>query len=239
MTQATLIMAYYENPKMLQVQYDHIRALPESIRKFISVIIVDDGSPKFPAVPPDKDLGIVDLQIYRMGVDVRWNQDACRNIGVRHAKTEWVLLTDMDHLVPADTWNEVLWIKITNPDQYYWMFPRVSAPDMSDYKHHPNTWFMTRTLYDKMGGYDERFAGIYGTDGDFARRLRPHAQLQWFATPIIRVPSTEVADAATTAYDRKTPADYEGRERVNRERAQIPNWKSLRYSFPYSRVYPT
>ena len=229
----TLICAYYDNPLMLREQFRSIRAFPREVQEHLRVVIVDDGSPKHPAIP--EELGSVPLQVYRILVDNRWGQDAARNVGVRHAETDWVLLTDMDHLVPVATWLEVMAGQFDPTCAY--MFPRVSAPDMSDYKHHPNTWFMTRKLYDRMGGYDERFVGIYGSDGDFARRLKTIARIKWCKNPIIRVPSTEVADAATTAYDRKTPADTEGRARVNAERARIPNWQPLRFSFPYSRVY--
>ena len=43
-----------------------------------------------------------------MRVDVPWNQDACRNIGMKNVKTEWALMTDMDHIVPEETWRTVL-----------------------------------------------------------------------------------------------------------------------------------
>jgi hypothetical protein len=36
-----------------------------------------------------------------MREDIAWNQDACRNLAVSLARTEWVLLTDMDH-VPTE-----------------------------------------------------------------------------------------------------------------------------------------
>jgi glycosyltransferase involved in cell wall biosynthesis len=237
MNQITLVMAYYENPLMLDIQYDYMRDLSLDVIQNLSVVIVDDGSPRNPAEVGIKWFPIQpSLQIFRMGVDIRWNQDACRNIGVKHAETDWVLLTDMDHLVPNETWRECMNAKL-DPACVY-MFPRVSAPDMSPYKHHPNTWLMTRKLYDRVGGYDERFAGIYGTDGDFASRIREVAKIKWRENPVIRVPSTEVADAATTAYKRKTPEDHAGRSRVRAERAAIPNWRPLRYRFPYSRVYP-
>jgi hypothetical protein len=236
MTPVTLVMAYYENPDMLELQYKHIGKLPPDILANLRVIIVDDGSPQHPAASPAGKLRFF-LRIYRMGVDVRWNQDACRNVGVRHADTDWIFLTDMDHLVPEKVWRFAM--RPISGEDVAWTFERVDYPSLNpNPKHHPNTWFMRRSFYEKVGGYDERFAGLYGTDGDFATRLRAAGEIRRCREAVIRVPREAVADASTTAYERKTAEDRIGLARVRRERAAVPNWRPLRYSFPYERVYP-
>jgi hypothetical protein len=95
----TLCLAYYRNPGMLQEQYDNLRGMPISLRQCLSLIVVDDGSPEAPAIPPDPDLGIWSFALFRMLVDVPWNQDACRNLAMSHVDG-WALLTDMDHMPP-------------------------------------------------------------------------------------------------------------------------------------------
>jgi len=232
-TPTTLVMAYYENARMLERHYHLIRNLPFPVRDQISVIIVDDGSPNAPAY--GADLNGVALQVYRLRQDVRWNQDACRNIGVAHAETDWVFLTDMDHMVPERTWVSVV-LRNHAPERAY-QFARVSEPDMMPYKHHPNTWFMTRKLYDKIGGYDERFAGYYGTDGDFSTRLRGLAKVAMFKEPVIRVPRGVTPDASTTTYLRKQPEDKPMIEKIMNERSQIKDWKPLRGLFAYDKVF--
>lgn len=231
----TLIMAYYENPGMLETHYTLMRELPVEIRSQIGLIIVDDGSPKHPAQPGDT--AGVPLQIYRMKKDVRWNQDACRNIGVNHSETPWCLLTDIDHIVPAVTWKRILAMELDQSIAY--TFNRVSAPDHEPYKFHPNTWLINRVLYDRVGGYDERFAGYYGTDGDFRDRLRPVArevkQLKEF---VIRVPRAVIPDASTTTYLRKQPEDGKNIQRIKGERAALDDPSPLRLTFPYDRVHP-
>jgi hypothetical protein len=102
MTPTTLVMPYYINAGMLKAQFEMLRNLPADLRDLIGVVVVDDGSPTAPAEP--EDLSGIPLQIYRIDVDIRWNQDAARNIGVRHAENNWVLLTDIDHMVPSKTW---------------------------------------------------------------------------------------------------------------------------------------
>lgn len=235
MKQTTLVMAYYENAGMLARQFEMIRDLPRELRDWLSVIIVDDGSPTAPAKP--EDLNGVALQMYRLRVDVRWNQDACRNIGVRHSETTWVLMTDIDHMVPADTWRRVLLHK-HDPDNVY-RFSRVSAPEMLPYKPHPNTYLMTRDMFNKCGGYDERFAGFYGTDGDFKDRVMQNAvKLDQFKEAIIRVPRTVIPDASTTTYLRKQPEDKPTILSIQKKRNNKKGWVPLRGSFEYDRVHP-
>jgi hypothetical protein len=234
MTPTTLVMPYYINAGMLKAQFEMLRNLPADLRDLIGVVVVDDGSPTAPAEP--EDLSGIPLQIYRIDVDIRWNQDAARNIGVRHAENNWVLLTDIDHMVPSKTWRSVL-TRDWDPENVY-QFSRVSAPEMAPYKMHPNSWFMTRAMYDKIGGYDERLAGFYGTDGDFRDRVRTSAKkIIPLKDVLIRVPRTHIPDASTTTYLRKQPED-KGIRAVKEARDRIEGWVPERYRFPYHRVSP-
>jgi hypothetical protein len=232
MREATLIMAYYENKDMLAAQFAFIRKMPKEIRKFIRVIVVDDGSPFHPAEA--EDCGCP-LAIYRIGVDIRWNQDAARNIGAFHAETDWRLFTDMDHMVPADTWQYLQTADLSEYATY--KFARVSAPSFEPYKQHPNSFFMTKAIWERIGGYDERFAGYYGTDGDFRDRLVMAGPIVNLKFPLIRVPREHIHDASTTRYARKSPEDKRIRE-IKAERNRIPGWRPLNLSFPYTRTFP-
>lgn len=238
-TPLTLVMAYYDNPKMLAQHYALWAMMPVDLREHIRLVVVDDGSPRWPAEPPLTN-GLraqLSLQIYRLRKDVRWNQDACRNVGVSHAETNWVLLTDIDHVVMEGTWRRLLGSEWDEGKAY--KFRRISAPYMDIYKPHPNSWFMTRKLYDRAGGYDERFAGLYGTDGDFRDRVVQTATaVDVLKESLMRVPRAIVEDASTTTYLRKQPEDRAGLERVRLEREAIGDWKPLRGTFEYDRVYP-
>lgn len=235
MKSISLVMAYYDNPLMLSRQMADLAALPPEMQECIELVVVDDGSPRWPAhLGP---VGMSSLQIYRIRKDVRWNQDAARNIGVRHAQHNWLLLTDIDHRVPIETWDKLI-NREHEPYRVY-QFRRVSEPDMVPYKHHPNTWFMTRKMFDRIGGYDERFAGLYGTDSEFRERVRAEVgEISTIKEPIIRVPRSVTADASTTTYLRKQPEDGAGMARVKAERANIPDWKPLHGTFEYDRVFP-
>lgn len=231
----TLVMAVYRNPIMLQVHYEHIASLPPYIRGQLYLVLVDDCSPEeLVTKPPSRDLGICGFQLYRMLKDIRWNQDACRNIGARYAETEWLLLTDVDHIVPEATWKFLL-SQDWDRDVCY-TFTRKMMPTLEAYKPHPNSWFMSKRLYDRMGGYDERFAGIYGTDGDFAKRLREEAPIKQLDAHLVCYPRSVIPDASTTNYLRKQPEDDLGKRRVKAERARAKDQRPLRYLFQFERV---
>jgi hypothetical protein len=144
-----------------------------------------------------------------------------------------VLLTDIDHLVPEKTWIKILTASL-NPRQVY-KFGRVSEPDLAPYKPHPNTWLMTRETYDRAGGYDERLAGWYGTDGDFRNGAKGRAggELQ-------RADRARAArgDARRLDDDAGAPIARErGRPRSSQsERAKIKGWRPLRGQFPWVQV---
>lgn len=241
MTPFTLVMAYYENPRMLREHVRILLELPDDIARNLHVVVVDDGSPEAPAAgellahPIALELvlaRLASLQVWRMGVDVRWNQDACRNVGVRQAKTPWVLLTDMDHAVPAETWRALMAGKLRKANAY--RFGRVNYPRLERYKSHPNSWALTRNLYWQIGGYDEALAGNYGTDGDFVARTRGRAEIVERLEVLVRYSRDILPDASTRTLERKSEADKMNVIRICKSRAA--DWRPLHFSFPCSRV---
>jgi hypothetical protein len=87
---------------------------------------------------------------------------------------------------------------------------------------------MTKEMFDRIGGYDERFAGYYGSDGEFRDRVRKHAgEPVMLEQYLLRVPREIVPDASTTVYGRKEQQDREGVERARRLIAKDPVPKRL------------
>jgi hypothetical protein len=232
----TLVLPYYDNPGMFARQQAAWAAFPADLRARLHVVVVDDASPRWPALPhvvtPST---LASFALYRTGKDVRWNWIFCRNLGVHVAPTDWVLLTDIDHLLPVETLRRLLDGEVCVSDAY--RLSRVDAPHLTPYKPHPNTWFLHRRLFDEVGGYDERFSGYYGTDGDFRRRMDQVARkVVLLPDVMMRVPREVVADASTTTYTRKEKWDKRNVHRIVAERADIADWRPLRLSFPYERL---
>lgn len=232
----TLVLPYYDNPTMLAKQHATWAAFPPEMRTRLHVIVVDDASPRWPAEPHMVATeGVASFALYRTAKDVRWNWIFCRNLGMAKAPTDWVLLTDIDHLLPVETLARLLDGECRSDVAY--RFSRVDAPDLTPYKPHPNTWFLHRALFDQVGGYDERFSGYYGTDGDFRRRMQDTAAAVVLLPEVmIRVPREVIADASTTTYTRKEKYDKRNVNRIVAERQFVKDWRPRRLSFDYTRV---
>lgn len=200
----TLIVPYYDNAGMFREQQRLWRALPAEVRAALHVIVVDDCSPQAPAAPhvhPETAPALASFRLYRTKEDVRWNWLFCRNLGAEHALTDWLLMTDMDHVIPMDTWRRLMRGKL-DPARAY-RLSRVLAPDLAAHHPHPNTWIFTRDLFLQIGGYDERFSGTYGSDGHFHACVAAHAKAIHILPEVaILYPDSVIADACTT--DRKS-----------------------------------
>jgi hypothetical protein len=144
-------------------------------------------------------------------------------------------MTDMDHVMPRKTLGFILGAKLDRAKAY--RMSRVDAPDLTAYKPHPNTWLMTRSLFDHIGGYDERFSGYYGTDGEFRRRVQDRSdEIVLLPQVMIRYPREVIPDASTTTYGRKEEQDKTNVRRLVNERAEEPDWTTKRLTFPYERL---
>lgn len=232
----TLVLPYYDNPGMLRVHLAAWAVFPADLRARLHVILVDDGSPTIPAscvLSPVPGLG--SLRLYRITVDVRWNWIAARNLGVHHAETEWLLLTDIDHRLPEETLRSL--VESEHDPETVYRLSRRDAPAITPYKPHPNTWYLTKAMFDRVGGYDERFSGYYGTDADFRERIKAAArEVVMLDDYLVRYPRTVVPDASTTTYGRKEAADRETVPMIRRKRAKKSGWRPLSLTFPWQRV---
>lgn len=224
----TLIMAYYDNPTMLKKQLENIAGYSRDIKDRLELIVIDDCSPRWPATF-EIDPGIP-MQLYRTSFDIAWNQDFCRNLGAYKARTDWLLLTDIDHLVPESTMHSIFNHNDIKPCIVY-KFSRINV-DLQPYKPHPNSWLMTREFYTgTLHGYDERFAGYYGTDGDFRDRINKFTNIEQLPYPLIRVGRETIPDASTTTLERKKPEDGQAIARIKKDRGLNSVPLILSYAF--------
>lgn len=243
----TYIAGYYANAGMLREQQRAWRAYPDDLKAHFHAILTDDGSPAGTEARPHVEAtGIASFALNRTLVDVRWNWLFCRNLGVSQATTAWVLLTDIDHLVPTETLAALVGMDLDARNVY--RLQRVDAPHPLPYRLedcgvraqkrvHPNTWLLTRGMFDEIGGYDERLSGCYGTDGEFRDRVQQAARaVVLLPEVLVRYGREVLPDASTTAFTRKNDpkndADLIARRKA---RATIPGWRPLRLTFPWER----
>lgn len=224
----TFVYPYYENPVFLGRQLKQWMEYPPELRNNLSVILVDDGSPSHPAEEVLKAAAVnFRLRLFRIGVDVRWNWLAARNVGM-HYSHGWCLLTDMDHIVPEQTLRAVMFGMLF-PNTIY----RFTRREWTGEKihPHPNSMLMKATTFWDIGGYDEALSGHYGTDGDWRRRCAAMRRVLTLPCPIER--HEHQYDSSTTHYKRKQPEDA-GKKAIIAKRGA--NWRPKVLSFPYSEI---
>lgn len=198
----SIVFAYYENPSMLALQWKEIAAYPASIKSAIEILVVDDASPRTPAASVTRPRGLPRHRVYRIEKDIPWNQDAARNIGAHEAHGQWLLLTDIDHVVPASTLEGLLAAPLDS--SVFYSFGRVKFDSGESREPHPNSYFMAKNMYWDIGGHDEDFAGIYGKDVLFRRRALAHArEVPLVDLPLARVGQSMVADSGTWTISRE------------------------------------
>lgn len=206
----SLVMPFYMNPDMLALQYATWAGWSDKAKAQIEVVIVDDCSPQ-PAVDVDRPEGLPVLRIFRVAEDRPWWQHGARNVGAHEAEGPWLLLTDMDHVLTADAADALLKrIGQLDASTAYFLH-RIEADtglptvnEAGQHKPHPNSFVMTRDLYWRVGGYDEDYCGVYGTDGLFKTRLFAMAERGFLKkVPLVRYWRDIMPDASTTTLARK------------------------------------
>jgi hypothetical protein len=198
----TIVFAYYDNPSMLEFQWQQIARYPKALRDRIEVIVVDDASPITPAASVVRPQSLPEHRIYRIAKDIPWNQDAARNIGAHEASSPWLLLTDIDHVVPAETLKGLLDLDKDPTVLYTLGRTKFFSDDVRE--PHPNSYVMTRGMYWAIGGHDEDYAGIYGKDYLFRRRaLKKTREVHLPHLRLARVGTSNIPDAGTRTIIRR------------------------------------
>lgn len=228
-----LVWPYYENPQTLSDQLGRLALLPHSIKAHLSVIVVDDGSPDHPAEAIARQaldqLELPPLRLFRLAVDIRWNWLAARNVAMYHAPEGWSALTDIDHAWPSETLAGLVGDR--HDPRCIYRFQRRELKSGAPLLPHPNSFFITKETFWKVGGYDEELSGFYGTDGDWRRRCAAAATI--LTLPDFLERNEHDRDSSTVRYLRKQPIDA-GKKAIIRKRGK--GWRPRVLSFPYAEV---
>lgn len=227
----TMIYPYYDNPQFLQEQIARWRGWPLDLRRYVNLIVVDDcsrGTSASVIIAGELESGGFPFPVrcFRIKVDVRWNWLAARNIGAHKADVGWILLTDIDHVVLLETARALIHGK--HDAECIYRFSRTEGYAGTPIHPHPNSWFMTREMFWRIGGYDERMSGYYGSDGYYRRRCAATAPIRIMTAPLER--HEHEGDSSTLSYKRKQPEDAALRPLV---RSFPPGSKPRTLSYPY------
>lgn len=244
----TVVFPFFCNPGMLAEQAAVWRAYPDDLLAQLHIIVVDDCSPDGERAAAVDVPGLGSLRIFRLLEKKRWNWLACRNLGARVATTDWLLLTDIDHVVPAETVRRLVDGDLDARSAY--RFRRVTATGawpydvaaLPDYKPHNDSWLLTRSLFfdERVGGYDERLSGCYGTSGEFRDRVLAAAWSHVLLPEVlVRYPREVIADASTlpSVYTRKNDPENDAElARRKAKRDRVHNWRPVHGLVPWEQV---
>lgn len=159
----TLGTTYFNNPKLLQAFVD--RNLPYADE----LIIVDDGSPIHPITnflqPTDK------IRIFRVTEDYGFNSHGCRNLIMKQATNDWVILIDIDRrfIDPEIAYN-IIKTSVLKKNTLY-RFTAFTNSDGNDAHQSVNDFLIHKNHFFKAGGYDEEIIGIRTGDRSFFEQL--------------------------------------------------------------------
>lgn len=229
MNDITIIIPYYNQPGMLSAQIHAFLYLASFAP--IKIIVVDDCSKESPAIDILGDYSNYrHLSLYRIDSDIEWNRNGARNLGAHLAVTEWILQTDIDHILMPAPAQELVKTKL-DKDKWY-RFPRyrngkadeTRQKDQLDpnceygkIKPHIDSYLMTREQY-LSSPYDERYAGFLGGGSPFlARQKRLYGDAELLPDEIyLEVYTRDVcSDSSTLGLSRDTTQYKELRRQID------------------------
>ncbi len=233
----TMILPYYRAPKMLRLQLENYLAYPDYVREKLRLIIVDDGSAE-PALDVVKNfldehapklqppLDFLPLKLFRILKDISWNRGGARNLGSQIATTPWLLHLDIDHLLPPAQATALLDMDVSSTVWYRFERWRLGAADdtrkkdacdpaatFAKIKPHGDSYLCPRSLYWKVGGYDEDYSGCLGGGSPFLAQLEAAATVRVLPIALHVVTRSVCADASVSTLDRDT-SEYKRRRKL-------------------------
>lgn len=228
------MMAYYNNPRMLAYHYRQWADFCDATKAFMEIVLADDGSQER-AVDVPRPAGLPPLRIYRVTEDRLWHQNGARNLAAHHASSDFLFMTDMDHVVPENT---LIALRHVASARAFYMFERrdyktgqLTLDKRGNSKPHPNTFALAREAYWRLGGYDERTCGYYGTDSIFKRKLRANLVERQISGHIYRYCNDDVPDASTRNATRKEGRAIGWRAKLLNEIAADPRSRTMQFEW--------
>jgi predicted glycosyltransferase involved in capsule biosynthesis len=194
MMQLSIVITVLESHEVVRRQLLHLNRV---LTPYCELILIDDGSVSplsgvCASVSKTFDFVLHATRDYRP-----WTQPRARNLGASMARASKLLFFDIDHILTDEV--IALCLRYTG-DKLHWVrrpgildehgFIVTDRHILADYgmtddspSIHGNSFLIRRELFERLGGYDERFCGRYGGDDlDFNARYEALVQ-QGLARP--------------------------------------------------------
>lgn len=168
MNKITLIQTYYNEPEHLQRCIDRWNHFSADLH----IILIDDGSKKYPAIDVIKKNTIRDnikFSLYAVDEDIGFNSHGCRNLGAMVAETDWLIFLDIDHTIqPGDIKKLVNETELTTAwyNFYARFFKTMNKKELC-----LNQFLIRKDFYWEIGGYNESYIRWHYGDREFVKKL--------------------------------------------------------------------
>lgn len=167
----TLIHPFFGEEKRFEIQYDNWMKLPTEVKDAIKIIVVDDcGKPAMHELMTPSKVKRCDLNlsIFRITDDIRYNTAGALNLGIMMADTAWTLIMDSDCLFEGPEFQKLMTIC---PDKnWVYKFDRNRITENAHWKKNtrylPCTMLQHKDIFLDINGFDEDFC--YKTRGGYA-----------------------------------------------------------------------
>jgi hypothetical protein len=235
------VIPYYRNVPMLRLHLVNLSSFAPDVLKCVTLVLIDDGSPADER--PDPLLMAAPAKVrsrfrlLRVLDDIPWNQHGARNLGAKLATTDWLLMTDIDRIVPAHDMQIMLTRKLKT-DRHYKPLQYVARPDgmpLSELSPRAplNQFLCTRKAYWRAGGYDEAYCGSYGGDAPFLKALEKQTPLERMTDVRMLRFNRHVLDGANTStLDREAGrAEYSRRYKAKRASGNTASIKPINFQW--------
>lgn len=168
MNELSLIQTYYNEPEHLQRCVDRWNHFSADLH----VILIDDGSKKYPAIDVinrNKIRDNIKFSLYAVDEDIGFNSHGCRNLGAMVAETDWLIFLDIDHTFqPGDIKKLVNETKLTAA--WYNFYARFFKT-MHQKELCLNQFVIRKDFYWEIGGYNESYVRWHYGDREFVEKL--------------------------------------------------------------------
>jgi hypothetical protein len=172
--QLTITVPYYDNPEMLQEQLKVWKIYPQDV----NIVVVDDGSWMFPALEVLQLAKLQNLLLYKIIQDIPWNHGGARNLAMAEIHEGWVVLTDVDHIMPVSSVERLQKMTLDKTYVYYPRRYKAIQDHVVDHHQHRDSFILHRDLFWEVGGFDERFSGYWnGVSRLFRTALKNKAKM--------------------------------------------------------------